>query len=135
MGFLDWLTGKKESQQIVRLDGPGDFEIEVVGESHYQDALAQIAGGKTEEGHKLEKDALLIHHDENPCDNKAVAVSIGGEIVGHLNRKMARQFRVLMKEAGVAGHPAVCRARIVGGWEREDGDEGQFGVRLDLPHE
>ena len=128
MGLFDWFSSKKKAQQIWRIDGPGDFEIEVVGESHYQDALENITGGKTEDGHEMEKDALLIHHDENPYDNQAVVVSIEGEIVGYLNRKLARQFRVKMKEAGVAGQPAVCRALIVGGWDRGDGDEGHFGV-------
>ena len=107
----------------------------MVGESHYQDALDSIAGGKNEEGHRLEKDALLVHDDKNPHDSKAVAVSIEGEIVGYLDRKLARQFRARMKEAGVEGYPAVCQALIIGGWDDGDGGEGQYGVRLDLPHQ
>jgi hypothetical protein len=29
-------------------------------------------------------------------------------------------------------HNAECAAVIMGGWKRMDGDEGSFGVRLDL---
>jgi hypothetical protein len=105
-----------------------------VGEPHYQTALNSIVGGKTEDCYEIRK-RCTAHSDSNPYDNKAVAVSIEGEIIGHLDRKLARQFRVRMKEAGVEGHPAVCRALISGGWNRGDGDEGHYGVRLDLPHQ
>ena len=83
----------------------------------------------------MEVEAILIHDDRNPYDNKAIAVSVEGEIVGYLSREHARQFRKLMAEAGGAGRPAVCDALIVGGWNRGGGDEGHYGVRLDLPME
>lgn len=131
--FSSLFGGRKQPKQIARLDGPGTFSIDIVGESHYQDELEEITGGKTEEGHRMEVDALLVHDDGNRYDNKAVAVSIEGEIVGHLDKKLARQFRKRMAEAGIAGYPAACKAYIVGGWDRGGGDEGQFGVKLDLP--
>jgi len=34
---------------------------------------------------------------------------------------------------GACGDAATCVAAIVGGWEREHGDIGYFGVRLYLP--
>ena len=135
MGLLDWFTGKKKSLPIARVDGTGDFRLEIVGESHYQKALEKITGGKTPDGHEMELDALLIHDDGNPYDNKAVAVTIGGDIVGYLDKKLARQFRERMEEAGFPYHPAVCKALIVGGWDRGNGDEGYFGVKLDMPVE
>ena len=136
MGIFSWLSGnKKGQQQIVRLEGPGEFDLEIVGESHYQKELNSITGGKTRDGHEMEVEALLIHDNKNPYDNQAIAVSIEGEIVGHLDRKLARQFRKRMNEAGVPGYPAVCNAVIVGGWKRPNGDEGNYGVRLDLPTE
>ena len=134
MGIFSSLFGKKKEQlPIVRLDSSGEYNVEVVGESHYQEALSFITGGKTPNGHELEIDALLIHDDGNPYDNQAIAVSISGEIVGHLDKRLARQFRARMKEAGVSGHPAACGALVVGGWDRGNGDGGSFGVRLDLP--
>lgn len=135
MGLFRKLFGKKEKPPIVRLTGNGDYELDAVGESNYQKALLKIIGGKTEEGHHMEVEAILIQDDCNPYDNKAIAVSIEGEIVGYLSREHARQFRKLMAEAGGARSPAVCDALIVGGWNRGGGDEGHFGVRLDLPME
>jgi hypothetical protein len=135
MGFF----GKKKTKPaptpgvVARLPGPGAFELDVVGESHYQDALETLCGGRCADGHRKEVEALLIHDDGNQYDDKAVAVSVEGSIVGFLDRKTARNFRAQMAEAGAAGVPAVCQAVIVGGWDRGDDDMGHFGIKLDLP--
>ena len=136
MGLFSSIFGrkKKEPEQLVEIDGAGDFEMDIVGESYYQDALNKITGGKTKGGHRMEVHAILLHNDENPHDNKAIAVTIEGELVGHLDRFLARYFRKRMIEAGFEGHPAVCKALIVGGWDRGGGDEGHYGVKLDLPY-
>lgn len=123
----------EEQQFHVNLRGPGTFSLEVVGESHYQEALEEICGGHTEDGENKIVDAILIHHDNNPHDNMAIAVTIKGHPIGHLSRENARLYRQRLREAGFAGYPAVCRAKITGGWDRGDGDKGHFGVRLDLP--
>ncbi len=134
MGVFDKLFGtKKNDLPIARLSGNGEYELEAVGESNYQKALIKITGGKTEHGHEMEIEAVLIHDNNNPYDNKAIAVSVDGDIVGYLSKKHARQFRKLMADAGGPGSPAVCDALIVGGWDRGGGNEGHFGVRLDLP--
>jgi hypothetical protein len=125
--------GAGEEQQHVKLRGPGTFSLEVVGESHYQEALEEICGGRTEDGENLIIDAILIHQNNNQHDAMAVAVAIKGELVGYLSRENARQYRQSLKDSGFAGYPAVCRAKITGGWDRGDGNVGHFGVRLDLP--
>ena len=136
MGIFSNLFGKKkENLPIARLSGNGEYELEVVGESNYQKAFSKITGGKTEDGHEMKVEAVLIHDDHNPSDNKAIAVSINGEIVGYLSKQHARRFRKLMADAGGPGSPAVCDALIVGGWNRGGGDEGFFKLRLDLPME
>ena len=53
-------------------NGPGTFPIDAVGESHYQDALSKICGGKSEDGHEHECVARLVLEDENPHDDQAV---------------------------------------------------------------
>ena len=134
MGFLSRLFGsKKQDDLIVNIPGPGLFKHDVVGESKYQKELSAICGGKTEDGHKKVVTALLIHEDTNKYDNKAILVSIDGKPVGYLNRENARQFRQNLADEGYPGAGATCAAKIVGGWRREDGDEGHFGVKLDLP--
>jgi hypothetical protein len=120
----------------IRFDGEGEYEFDVVGESYYQEALSRICGGKCEDGHELEVDATLVHEDENPFDDMAIAVMIEGEKVAHLGRDEARTFRRILADKGLTGRAVVVPAMIVGGWlrERRDGriDEGSFGVKLDL---
>jgi hypothetical protein len=115
------------------LPGPGSYDIEVVGESHHQKELEIICGGRSDQCARVKTTAILVLEDDNPYDSKAVRVEIGGYTVGHLSRENARQYRKRLKEAG---HPCIiasCKALIVGGWDRGDGDRGHFGVRLDLP--
>ena len=134
MGFFSRFKQKQEPEQVAHLEGPGEFKIEIVGESLYQDNINDITGGKTEDGHRLKTDAILLYQYDNPHDNQAIAVTIKGKIVGHLDRKMARLFRGAMKKINLEGYSSVCKAIIVGGWDRGDGDEGHYGVRLGFPY-
>jgi hypothetical protein len=137
MGFFSKLLGQEpepdQPQVMARLPGPGTFDLQIVGESFHQEALEEICGGRCEDGHRMEVEAMLIHDDDNPHDNQAIAVFIESKLVGHFDRKTARNFRQQFIEAGAAGVPAVCQAIIVGGWDRGDDDQGHFGVKLDLP--
>lgn len=136
MGFFDWLKSNRPPGVHVdaTLPGPGDFAIEVVGESSYQDAIESVAGGRTEDGCELVVDAVLVLEDTNPYDPNAVQVLIAGCVCGYLNRENARAYRKQLKKAGQPDITASCKAMIVGGWERVQNDHGRFGVRLDLPY-
>ncbi len=131
------LRAEREKQRKAaaeaELPGPGTYEVEVVGESHYQKELEALCGGRTEESARVKTTAVLVLDDHNPYDSKAVRVEIGGCVVGHLSRVNARQYRKKLQEAGHPGIRASCKALIVGGWDRGNGDRGHFGVRLDLP--
>lgn len=133
MGLFSWLTKSKRQLPLIRIDGPGKYAVDIVGESHYQDELDHICGGKCADGFNKEVEAMLILDDKNPYDDQAVAVSIDGELVGHLSRGLARQYRTQLLELEVPRANAIVQAKIVGGWIRDDGDEGHFGVKLDLP--
>ena len=131
-----WLFGSKNSsvEQVAKLtNGDGRFQCEVVGESHYQMAIKSVAGGYTEEGHRLRTTAILSFEDDNPHDSNAVCVRIEGKRVGYLARKTASSFRRGLQAAAPGFVEFECDALIVGGWDRGDGDRGYFGVRLDLP--
>lgn len=121
--------------QQLRLNGTGDFSLEIVGESHYQAALERLCGGRTENGHQLAVEAILYHEDNNQYDDNAVRVEIKGVIVGYLDREAARSFRARLADAGYAGFTLACPAMIVGGWDKGEGDQGYFGVKLDVPTE
>lgn len=103
---------------------------EIRGESHYQDALSEICGGKTPDGHLHECQAELRPEPDNPHDPNAVAVFIADNKVGYLPRLSAKRYGKVFGTASVS-----CPAKIVGGWRRREGrswDEGSFGVELDL---
>jgi hypothetical protein len=113
---------------LPRLYG-GHETLEVVGESHYQDALWRLVGGRTTEPVRYDTTAELIAERNNPYDDNAIAVSIGGETVGHLSREDAAVYRpglqrLITKHSGVA-----FRATIVGGGPRGSG-VGYLGVFL-----
>ena len=140
--FLKSNIGKMSSQQPNRkanlnglpfLHGPGTFSVDIVGESHYQNALNRICGGKTADGHNLIVQAELIHEDHNPHDSQAIRIDIHGMTVGYFSKKLAQEYRKRITESGYPGVTAVCNAMIVGGWKRDEHDEGHYGVKLDLP--
>jgi hypothetical protein len=74
-------------------EGRGDFEFEVVGESHYQATLAALAGPHRAESAEKPCRAVLVLEDTNAHDPKAVCVQIEGKKVGYLARKDARSYR------------------------------------------
>lgn len=116
----------------VDLEGPGDFDLDVVGESHYQLNLMMLTGGKTPDGVDVVGMATLVLEDGNPHDPKAVRVDMNTLTVGYLGREDARAYRRRLKREGRPEANLTCRARIGGGWKRARGDEGHFGVKLDL---
>lgn len=132
--------------------GDGGFWWDIVGESHYQDALHRIAGPKIEGGVDVLTTAVLVKDDNNKFDKNAVAVFIVPEFpgkgiqVGYLDRSSAKKYRGdLSKLTECADGLLLCRAKIVGGWDNhglksmglydpeEDGPlEGAYGVKLDI---
>lgn len=122
----------QEDLVYVNLPGPGTYLAEIVGESHYQDELDAICGGKTTSGHNKIVDALLVWEDDNPADNQAVRVDIEGRTVGYISRQNARRIRQQLIKGGFAGVTGLCSAMIVGGWNRGGEDTGYYGVKLDL---
>lgn len=123
----------KWDMEPVEIPGYEEYEVDVVGESHYQNALDNICGGKTEDGHEKIVQANLIYEDDNLYDNKAVRVDIEGKTVGYLQRDHARQLRKQMRQKGLRPSKIECSAMIVGGWDRGEDDTGHYGVMLDVP--
>ena len=112
---------------------PGSYPTDIVGESNYQDALLNIAGGHNRAGHEIECQAELRPEPNNPYDSNAVAVFIDGRKVGYLGRDVAADYLTRLAETGAAGATVRCNAKIVGGWRTNQHDSGHFGVRLGLP--
>jgi hypothetical protein len=122
----------------------GSETLEVVGESHHQDELWEIVGGRTSDPVRWETTALLIPNPENPYDPNAIEVRIDGLIVGYLSREDAATYRPglidLMRRTDpplIALHGVI----VGGGWRGTrigylgvflDHDPADFG--LDHPH-
>lgn len=88
--------------------------FEVVGESHYQDALEQISGGYARDSQAIVTTATIALDPGNKFDPNAVRVEIDGETVGFLAAAEARRVGRLMKDQGVA--TATVDSQVRGGW-------------------
>lgn len=105
--------------------------VQVVGESHRQDVLERLAGGRGTEGvERPDHLAGVLAEPSNPVDRDAVQVQIDAELVGYLARPDARAYRPIVDRLATQGLSFGCHARLTGGWARGDGDSGSIGVRL-----
>lgn len=115
--------------------GDGSYSYQVVGESYYQEHLNLICGGKTDNGHEHYCTAVIIPEANNPYDANSVAVHVDGGKVASFNRNEAAAYRTIMRHLNASGLVLECEAVIVGGWKYRNGDEGSYGVQLDLVFE
>lgn len=121
----------RDGIQATLLDG--DDDLEVVGESHYQQNLWRLVSphrhGDLDRVRK-EIHALLVPEDGNPYDANAVSVWVQGLQVGHLSRADARDYRPgLLQLQARHGQPIMLTGVIAGGGIRDDGP-GRLGVFL-----
>ncbi|CAB4220275.1 HIRAN domain containing protein [uncultured Caudovirales phage] len=94
--------------------GMGGF-IEVVGESHYQQAIKRAQGSaKLSDGYERFM-AGLEPEPTNPHDSNAVRVHFRGETLGYLTKADAKKF--LRTHSGAIGEnrPIVCEGLLTGG--------------------
>jgi hypothetical protein len=121
----DWM---RDGAKAALLDG--DRDLEVVGESFYQDNLWRLAAARRGEPVRVEITAILVAEDDNPYDSNAIAVWIDGLKVGHLSRENACAYRSgLLALQRAHRMPIALTGVIVGGGLREDGP-GRLGVFL-----
>ena len=122
----------------------GGHDLEVVGESFYQDALWRVVGARTNERVRLEVQAVLFAETDNPYDENAISVWINGMKIGHLSREDAEAYRPgLLARQAREGKSIALRGVIVGGGVRLDGpgflgvwmshDPADFGVAAIVP--
>lgn len=108
----------------------GRHDLEVVGESNYQDTLWRVAGGRTTERVRVETQAMLVREPDNPHDPNAISVRIGGSTVGYLCRNDARSYLPgLLELEARHGARISLTGVVVGGGIRQDGP-GMLGIWL-----
>lgn len=125
-------TGPLWPEDIYRWPNRGEFDFEIVGESHYQPALRQLAGEHGDESPDREYTAMLVPEHNNPHDGYAVRVVVEGMTVGYLPRDDARSFRRRLSAKNMAIVPTCCAALIVGGFRLKNGLRAHYGVKLDI---
>lgn len=108
------------------------MRVDVVGESHYQEALSRACGGRSRDGANHECIAALLHDRSNPFDPDAIEVRVEGRTVGYLPRPAAQAYKPIQEALALRGRVGAAHATICGGWDRGDGDQGSFGVWLDM---
>ena len=134
MGLFTSLFSPKVQQkpaskkEIVMLIGNAKFELEIIGEERYQDALEAICGPRVPKGVNRFETAWLILEDKN-----AVRVEIRGRQVGYLSPEVAVQYCRQLIARGKPRANGQCQAVIKGGWISSDGRTGQYCVWLDIP--
>ena len=139
MGLFDRFRNKAtttqpELRQVEATLYEGFDTLEVVGESHYQDALWHIVGGRTADHVRKSINAILIPEPNNTYDANAIAVQISGPshalTVGYLSRDDAAAIgpglRHLMARSGKY---VALNGVITGGGQRANG-LGFLGVFL-----
>lgn len=125
MGFLRRLFGFKQRRAVLR---PGrGWIVPVAGELQYQDALQMLYRKNGGSGNDIEVSAALVPEDDNAFDPNAVRIEIEFRDVGYLPREMAQEYRAALGES-----IGQCSAKIVGGFELDDGSSVYFGVKLNL---
>jgi HIRAN domain len=95
-----------------------------------QDVLWTLCGGSLGDRIRHDITAVLVPEPDNPYDANAIAVRIGGDLIGYLPRDVAAQYISGLRElmSGSGAHVAL-RGVIVGGGYRGDGP-GRLGVWL-----
>lgn len=136
MGLFRKRRARESQDDLVVQVYSGHEWLEVKGESHYQDALASIAGPKTKDGYDLPVDCVLVREPENPYDPNAIAVfatdpSTGRSVmVGHINRESCITMAPVLDAKSGEGEQVGLVGHILGGWDRGDGDTGHYGIWL-----
>ena len=103
--------------------------LEVVGESFHRDAIEAFLG-ISPDGHSAIVDAVLALEPSNPFDPHAVAVSVGGRVVGYLAKADAAAWRPVLAWYAERGITPVARGDVLGGWRKNDGTWADFGITL-----
>ncbi|MBB5913587.1 collagen type III alpha [Nocardia transvalensis] len=88
---------------------------EVVGESHYVDAIRRLfVDGVDEEWTELTATADLVPEPGNPHDSNAVKVVVAGALVGYLPRQDAARYAPVLSTLVSNGLLPQTSARVIG---------------------
>lgn len=113
--------------EMTKLQGPGRYRVEVVGESFYKEAFLDLLGELAYTDRELRCEANLVPENDNPHDRNAVGVYIKGRRVGYLSRDQAVGYREIIRQHLKEVRAVRADAEVYAG-----GEDGMFSVRLDI---
>lgn len=127
----------KEAEVPFWGDEDGIYAEKVVGESHYQGALSELAKGleaQFSNGARMKFTAVLVCEVDNKYDENAIYVApvvdgATGSRVGYLAKERATALSPKVRRAGGI---VACYAALIGGGVTDDGRTKSWGVVLDL---
>ncbi len=106
-----------------------DFDLEIVGESNYQDALRRSKREAKDYGGRAYITAIVVREPDNKFDSAAVKVMNGRlETIGYLRREVAATYGESIELWETEGYSLRCEAVLVGG----TGTRESIGAWLDF---
>lgn len=109
----------------------GFDDLEVVGESFYQENLWAVVGGDAGVRVRHDIHAVLVAEHGNPHDDNAIAAWISGLKVGYLSRHDAATHREGLLNVQAEHGTAIALAGVIaGGGLDDDGRDRMLGVFL-----
>lgn len=113
--------------------GPATTAMEVAGEAYRPDAFMRLFHGlplHSPDGVELELPAALVPDPANPYDSSAVAVWVGNEHVGYLDRPTAARWHPHLAALSARNEHLTVPCRI---WAADRGGRVAARVTLQLP--
>lgn len=123
----DWMT---DGVRVTLAEGNDD--LEVVGESFYQDNLWGLVGGRT--GKRVRREgvtAVQVAEHDNRYDANAISVWVDGFKVSHLSRDDAVRLRPGLLGLQQKHGKAIALSVVITGSGADEGRTGTLGVFLD----
>jgi len=130
-GFMREVEPGKRIPEAHILPLAGVGKMYPLGEFYHQEVLKRAAAdGPTTE-------AIIYPKPDNSYDNRAIAVSVAGDIGAYISRDETAPYHLLFDSLRQSGYEAIiCPARIYQEEERDDDDPIlQLCVRLDDPEQ
>ncbi|HEY0530936.1 MAG TPA: HIRAN domain-containing protein [Actinoplanes sp.] len=111
--------------------------VDIVGESHYVDAIRDVFGREfREDGCELATRAQLVPEPWNRHDRNAIGVWVAGRQVGYLSRDDAARYAPALSKLVADGRAPQVAARVwaASGYGERAGITGSVRVDLAEPH-
>ena len=119
----------KDNGTKTRSFGMREFNLDIVGESHYLRTLQQVKSSVKDYRGAGYIDVILAREPDNPFDGNAIKVMTTDlETIGYLSRAKAKRYQKAFDVWANEGYLIKCQAKLVGGTK----EKKNIGAWLDL---